>query len=51
MLTFTMKLTDIPNIQDDNFTQLLTKTKSQSVTLTSVNRKKEYKVIEIKLNM
>ena len=46
-----MKLTDIPNIQDDNLTQLLTKTESQSVTLTSANRKKEYQVIEIKLNI
>ena len=35
-------LSHIPNIQDDDFTQLLTKTKSQSVTLTSINRKREY---------
>ena len=43
MFTFTMKLTDIPNIQDDNFTQLLTKTKSQSVTLTYVTKRKNTK--------
>ena len=39
---FHHELTNIPNIQDDDFIQLLTKIKSQSVTLTSVNRKKEY---------
>ena len=38
---FHHELTNIPNIQDDNFTQLLTKTKTQSVTLTFVNREKE----------
>ena len=43
MFTFTNELTTIPNIQNViHFTQLITKRKSQLVTLTSGNKKKEY---------
>ena len=40
MFTFTTELTTIPNIQNViHFTQLITKRKSQLVTLTSGNKK------------
>ena len=48
MFTFTMKLTDIPNIQDDEITLHNLYQKSQLVTLASV--KKERMLSDLKLN-
>ena len=42
MLTFTIKLTDIPNIQDDFRHYTTYNKKSQLVTFASGNKKKAY---------
>ena len=42
MFTFTIKLTDIPNIQDDFRHYTTYNKKSQLVTFASRNKKKEY---------
>ena len=42
MFTFTKKLTDISNIQNNSLTMHNLQQKSQLVTLASGNKKKEY---------
>ena len=50
MFTFTIKLTDTPNIQDDSYiTQLKTKKSVSDFSIS--NKRKEYQVIEIKLDI